>query len=329
MPLAAEAEATGLRAVSPSGESVAFAYTTADSSRLGLFNLTTGTLRTIHSVAGTATYSLAWHASQDQLAFGYYRAGDSESRGPGGLRIARSDGSTRSVDCSAVNEVLDWLPNGSLAARTDETLYLVAASDCATQASTDARRMHQIAYAPDGNRVAFIHRELKYDREAGEYVPDSSLALANARGTNTTTLFGDERAVRHHRWAPDASELAFDVYVEESDRRQIAVYNGERTVFLVPPGTTTVDQVRPRWSPSGSRVAFTLRTSEGTRAAVRVKGSTRHLGAVDGAVWGWLGERAVVVPGPDSVRIQRLNGTTRYTHPAPGTLIHVWAEPVL
>lgn len=326
--LVPEAEANGVWALSPSERHLAFSYRTPDSSQLALFDLTTRTLQTIHSENSTVKYSLAWHPKQDRLAFGHYRPREDGGRGAGGIRIAKADGSTRTVGCSAAREVLDWLPNGSLATRTDDNLYVVSTSDCATRASRDARRMHHISYAPDGSRMAYIHRELKYDRDAGDYVPDSSLVLAPVRGTTTETLLGDSRKVRHHRWAPDASELAFDVRVPESEHRQIAVYNGERTVFLTPPDETTKDQVQPRWSPSGDRLAFTQRTMNGAHAAVRVKGTTRQLGPLDGPVWGWIGERKVVVPGPDSVRIQTITGTTQYSRPAPRSLVYVWTEPI-
>ena len=325
--LATDVSAKEARAVSPSGRYVAFSYATADSSHLALLDLTTQTLQPVYAVAGPVTYSLAWHPDQDQLAFGHYHPTENGVRGPGGIHVATSDGTTRDVGCSAAREVLHWLPNGSLATRNDEKLYMVAAEDCATQASLDARRMHLIHYAPDGERAAYVHRELRYDREGEEYVPDSSLVLSGPRGENTETLFGNERHVRHLRWSPDGSELAFDVAVQESGHRQLVVYDGSRPIFLVDPDQTTADQTHPRWSPSGTHIAFTLRTGEEAHAAVRVQGQTRRLGQTQGPVWGWLDERTVVVPGPDSVRVQTLDGTTRFTHPAPATLLHAWSRP--
>jgi Tol biopolymer transport system component len=316
------------QAVSPSGRYLAFNYATADSSHLALLDLTTQSLQRVHAVSGVATYSLDWHPDQDRLAFGYYRPIENGTRGPGSIRVATPDGTTRSVGCSAAREVLHWLSDGALATRTDDNLYVVAAKGCATQASLDARRMHLIHYAPDGRQMAYIHRELRYDRDAGEYVPDSSLVLSGPRGENTETLFGDKRHVRHLRWSPDGSELAFDVAVQESGHRQLVVYDGSRPTFLIPPNQTTADQVHPRWSPSGTRLAFTLRTGEEAYAAVRVKGQTRRLGRTRGPVWGWLDERSVVVPGPDSVRVKTLNGTTRLTHPTPATILYVWSRPV-
>ncbi|MEF8815602.1 MAG: hypothetical protein V5A58_02320 [Salinibacter sp.] len=326
--LVSGATAKPARAVSPSGRYLAFSYATADSSHLALLDLTTQQLRRVHAVPGPAvTYSLAWHPDRDRLAVGHYRPTDNGERGPGSIQIAAPNGTTRDVGCNSVREVLHWMSDGSLAARTDDDLYVVNTDDCATQASLDVRRMHRIRYAPTGQRMAYIYRELKYDRDRGEYVPDSSLVLSGPRGDNAETLFGDQRRARHHRWAPEAAELALDVRVEDSGHRQVVIYDGSRPTFLVPPNETTADQERPRWSPSGERIAFTLRTDASSQAAVRVQGQTRRLGPVDGAVWGWLDDRSVVVPGPDSVRVQSLNGTTRYAHPAPATLLHVWRRP--
>jgi hypothetical protein len=45
--------------VSPTGRYLAFSYATADSSHLGLLDLTTQILQPVHAAAGTATHSLA------------------------------------------------------------------------------------------------------------------------------------------------------------------------------------------------------------------------------------------------------------------------------
>ena len=321
----------GSRAAAPSGKAVAFSYRTADSTHLAQFDLTDYTLRPLHSVDGAATYSLAWHPSDGRLAFAYYTPAAEGTRGPGAVRIARPDGTTRSVGCSAAREVFAWLGDDALATRNDDRFYVVAASDCATRTAADARQMVNLRYAPDASRLAYLHREYTYDSGAGEYRPDSSLHLADPRAQSSTELFGDDRAVRHLRWSPDGAELAFDVKASEAGPRQVASYivAEDRTVFLTPPDATTAHQTHPRWSPSGSYLAFTLQGGGTATAAVRVDGQTRRLGPVDGAVWGWLDERSVVVPGPDSLRVQTLNGGTRYSHPAPGALIHAWSRDAL
>lgn len=318
----------GLRAQSPSDRYLAFTYTTADSVHLALMDLTNRTLQPVDARPADATYSLAWHPSDDRLAFAYYEPAASGTRGPGDVFVATTDGTVRNVGCSAAREVLGWLPDGGLATRNDDRLYVVAPGDCTTRASADARRMRLAAYAPTGTHLAYIYRELTYDRDARDYTPDSSLYLSDARKQNAAELFGPERRVRHLRWAPDASELAFDVRVDASGHRQVATYTlaDERTVYLTPPAQTNADQLYPRWSPSASYVAFSARTGRGLTAAVRVEGQTRRLGPVDGAVWGWLDDRTLVVPGPDSLRVQSLTGETRYARPTPATLLYVWGR---
>ena len=327
--LATNARFAGTRAPAPGNTHLAFSYATPDSSHLALIDLETLTVQPIHAHAGEVVYSLAWHPTGNRLAFAYYTPTADGDRGPGDVRVTDLGGSTRRVGCRAAREVLHWLPGGSLATRDDDNLYVVSESDCQTLASADARRMYHITYAPNGRRLAYIHRELNYDRSARDYVPDSTLVLSDARVQNTEELFDSDRRVRHLRWAPEASELAFDMHVDESDRRQIVIYNSDtdRTVYLTPPTSAIdADQVHPRWSPSGRHLAFTVRSPDGTSAAVRVSGQTRRLGASAGPVWGWLGDEAIVVQGADSLRITSLDGDTKYARPAPTALIHAWTR---
>jgi Tol biopolymer transport system component len=318
------------RAVSPSGRRVAVAYR-ADSSRLAVFDTRERTLQRLHASAEPVTYSLAWHASDDTLAFGYYRPTGDGGRSAGGIRRAVPSGTVTDVGCSAAREVLHWLSDATLAVRDDENVYLVAADGCATQARIDVRQKHRLAVEPGGQYLAYVEQDLRYVRSEGEYVPDSTLYVSDPDGQNATKLFGDERAMRHLRWSPTAPELAFDLVPEGSDRRQIVTYDaaGERTQYLIPPETAPdADQVRPVWSPGGNYLAFTLRreTASGNShtAAVRTAGETRTLGAATGPVWGWIGERTVVVPGPERYRVVTLTGSTRHTLPAALTLVHAW-----
>lgn len=325
--LAAGVQSIGASAPSPDGNTLAISYATADSTHLALLDRSSRSLRPVHAHAGPATYSLAWHPADGRLAFAYYTPAREGTRGPGDVLIARPDGSTDRVGCSAAREVLHWQPDGSLAARDDENMYLVAATDCATLASFDARRIHHATYSADGSLLAYIYRELEYDRAAGAYRPDSTLMLSAANGSNDDVIFGDERQARHLRWAPEAVELAFTARVEDADRRQVMIYNAaqDRVLFLIPPTqASTGDQAHPRWSPSGSYIAFTLRSGTTSTAAVQVEGQTRRLGPTQGPVAGWMDDRTLMVRGPEQLRVTRLTGDTQYTTAAPATFIHGW-----
>lgn len=330
VPLASDVDSIGAHALSPNGRILALSYATADSTHLALIDPDANTLRRIHAHAGPVTYSLAWHPDDDQLAFAYYTPVQSGTRGPGDVRIAQTNGSSERVGCQAAREVLHWFADGTLATRDDDNLYLVDATDCATQASVDARRVHHATYSADGQHLAYIHRELNYDRSAGAYRPDSSLYVSAPDGDNAELLFGNERQIRHLRWAPETAELAFSAHLDDAPQQQVVIYNADRaeTVFLTPPAQAPEgEQLHPRWSPSGSHLAFTLRTDNASEAYVRIDGQTRNLGPSAGPVAGWLDDRTLVLHGPDRLRLVRLRGDELHALSAPTAFIHGWMNP--
>lgn len=321
--LAPGATSAGPAATSPSGRYLAVAYR-ADSSRVALLDLQTFALTPLQARAKAVTYSLAWHAQDDRLAFAYYTPASDGARGPGGVYRAVPGGAVQSVGCSAAREVLDWA-DGAIAARDDDNLYRVAPEGCATQARLDVRKMYHLTYSSDGARLAYVLRDLRYARDRGEYVPDSTLYVSDAAGRDAEKLFEDARKARNLQWSPTAPELAFDLHPEQTDRRSIVTYDAAagRTTFLVPPSAGgTADQAHPRWSPEGTYLAFLQSTERGRTAAVRTAGQTRTLGPATAPVQ-WVTERRVAVSGPDSVRVKTLSGRTVYALPAPDALLHV------
>lgn len=328
----AAAEAyVGPRELSPEGDHLAFAYAGGDSVHLGIIDLATRELQRVHTSSSGTEYSLAWSSTGDTLAFGYFSRTSDGEMGPGAISIAEVNGSVRSVGCSAARKVLKWLPSGNLSVRDPENLYVVTADGCETLSTLDIRKMHKITYAPDGERMAYIFRDLVYDRENGEYVPDSTLFISNARGGEKNEIFGDPYRARHLQWSSDGSQLAFDVRSEaDRSRRQVIIYNAvdDRRTYLVPPQMAgSGDELHPRWSPSDDNIAFVLRRGKKTHAAVQVMGQTRTLGRTDGPVWGWAGERQVVVRAPDSTRVVDFQGSTVHAISAEHTLLHVWPSP--
>lgn len=308
----------------PSHRTVAFTYSTPDSVHLARYTAGSNQVEPVDAEAAPATYSIAWHPSNDAFAYGVYTPTDDGNRGPGTIRIAEN-GDTRSVGCSASSEVVGWLSDAQLAVRNDENLYLVADNGCATEATLDVRRHHHMTYDASRARLAYIYRQLEYNREANAYEPDSSLYVSQADGTHDTQLFGNDRAPRHATWAPNDAELAASV--EESGQRHIVLYdaNNEETTFLIPPANAPDGaQQNPRWAPNGDFVAFTLATDNGLQAAVHQAGSTDLLMPATGPIWGWIDDQTLVVPAPDGLTLVDLNGSLIHTLPAEATLVDAW-----
>ena len=312
------------QAAAPNHDAVAFTYATPDSVHLARYTLGDDRLKQVDARARPVSYSIAWHPERDAFAYGFYTPTDEGNRGPGAIRVAEN-GSTRSVGCSASTEVLAWLLDDQLAVRNDDNLYLVAAVDCATEASLDIRRHHHMTYDASHTRMAYIYRTLEYNREADAYQPDSTLYMSDVAGNEETRLFGNDRAPRHATWSPDSPELA--VSVLEDGRRRLVVYNAEsdETTFLIPPESAPEGaQQHPQWSPTGDAVAFTLAADGRLQAAVRQAGSTDLLQPATGPVWGWVDAKTLILPTRDGLALVNQTGSLIHTLPAGATLVSAW-----
>lgn len=310
----------------PARNAVAVTYTTPDSVHLARYTHGAPGIQPVDARARPATYSVAWHPERDLLAYGVYTPTAEGNRGPGTIRIAEG-GTTRSVGCSASSEVLAWTADAQLSVRNDDTLYLVSSRDCATQARLDVRRHHHMTYDASGAYLAYIYRELEYNRDADAYQPDSSLYVSNAAGANETRLFGDARAPRQAAWAPETPELA--VSVSEDNARRLVLYNAaeERTTFLIPPATAPEGAQRhPRWAPDNSTVAFTL-AADTVNAAVYQANATTVLRRVTGPAWGWIDAQTLVLPTQDGLALVRPDDRLLYTLPPETALIGGWPAP--
>lgn len=253
----------------PQGDAVALVYQTPDSTTLML--LDGADERWLHSVAGEAVYTLAWTASGDALAFGFYtpvQEGDVTKMGAGGVRTVTLDGSVENVGCSASKAVHVWLPNGDLVTGNDDNHYVVDAQNCATKSTFPLRKRRAVQYAPGGEHMSYIFRDLVYNRERRAYEPESTLFVAELGGLDEERLMTDRFRARNMAWSPDGTQLAFDVRSPDNEAiRQVAIHDVTRgqTSYLIPPADgQEFSDTRAVWSPAGGRMVFDRAYPDGT-----------------------------------------------------------------
>jgi len=326
------------RSVSPDGRQLAVAYAGGDSSHLALLDLHEGALRAVHAAPGEVVYTTAWAPEGGALAFGYYEDQGSDQRGPGGIMVVEGEGmSPRSVGCSVSQTVESWLPNGDLVVGDDARLYVVAADDCKTLTTIDARTMFQVTFSPDGQWMAYILRERVYNRPARRYDREFSLYLADARGQDAQKVLGHKYDVQHMTWSPDGTQLAFDVQSQDDPAlRHVSIYDvttGETAFLVNPDDDGRTSETHPVWSPDGAGIAFdrVIPESGVYQKVVRlfVEQHLRVIATAEakealGDTWGWAGDQGLLLSRPGgSVALLGLDGASSYTLPAHAALLYV------
>ncbi len=285
---------------------VLFVGAGADSTRL--FRLDGSGLAQVHAVAGSAVYTAVWSPDGDLASFGHYKPAGNASPGRpamGAGDIFVLDGSeTARVGCSASRAVLAWAPNGQLLVRNTNNLYVVTRDGCDTAATVDARRMHGLTVSPDAARLAFVHRELEYNRATRAYEPDSTFRLTDLDGGNPKTIVSFRYHPKRLAWRPDGAELAFDATATEEAGRAISIFDvaSGTTAFLHPPATDR-DEFGPVWAPDGAKIAY-LRGDEGGDFSVWVRSFAttfpEGLPESDGSkIIGWVDGTAVAYQRPN------------------------------
>ena len=241
--------------LSPDGQYVAVWSTSPTASFVHVFDRQAGTARLAWEGAVGAVVSMAWAPHGDALFIGH------RGSGTGGIERLPIPGTgpAVSVGCSASNMVLAVRPDGSLVVRGGDNIYVVAADGCATVRTVDARKLHHVTASPDGRHLAYILRDLVYNREKRTYEPDSTLYIEPTAGGDAVKVIGDRYNPRNLSWSPDGRFLGYDVALQDgSDLRTVSSYalDDGRSGYVVAPGSLAGSVTDIRFAPGGVRVAY-------------------------------------------------------------------------
>ncbi|MEZ4699862.1 MAG: hypothetical protein R2834_06000 [Rhodothermales bacterium] len=330
-------EAVVARSLAPSGAMLAVAFTRNDSTYLAVVTPGQGAARTLPLAAKRREVTMAWRPDEGALVAGYYTP-DGDAPGPGGMVVVETAGMTmRPSGCTASRIVYGWPTADRMLVGDGKSIYLVEASGCATTTTFSLLKKHQVTPSPTGRHVAYIFRELEYNREKRTYEPDSTLMIAELDGSNERPVAGERYHPRNLAWSPDGSKLAFDVTSQtDPSIRHLAVYDlaaGEATFIVRATDTVMPSETRPQWSPDGRYLAYDRTFVHGElyqkgvrsmddNAVYQVAEQPRAAGKLD--LWGWAGNRTVL----RTVDGHYLLGIPGQPIPEPlavdGALIMVW-----
>lgn len=305
---------SGLYSRKDAGRDVIVQLVEGDVARLAALS-PDGSLTTIHEMESDARYTVSWSPSGD-LAFAY------EGESQRGVGIRRADGEISNVGCRASSKALGWASADRPVVGDGQNHYVVEAQGCATVARVDARKMHEAAFNPSRPLVAYILRELAYDRPNRQYVPDSSLYVSNVDGSDPKLVVGDRYKPHRPAWSPDGVDLAFDARLpDDPGRRLISIYDADlgSSAFLNPDAVeSTMSEWNPHWSPGGRNIAYLQRDPRGEdRVAVRsLDGSfVTVVGESGETIARWIDENYLVVSNGTSERVVSTDGSTSIDGP--------------
>ena len=251
-------------AVSDDGQSVALAVANGKTSNLYVYNVPSGVVSALFSGSSELVYTGHWDLNSATFYFGAYTP-EGKRMGPGSIHsYSVESGATRQIPCSASRSVLAVMPGGTLIVRNSDSIYEVATQDCATLKTFDARKMYHVAVSPIAGKMAFVLRDLVFNRETRAYEPDSTLYLQEIGGGKPVKIVGEKYQPRNISWSSDGTELIFDVdALDGSRKRAISIYSiaSASSSYLEAPTSIPDSRSQPVFSPDGRHVLFTATNS--------------------------------------------------------------------
>jgi len=242
----------------PGADAAALVVRGADGASIILADRSTGLLEVVYESPVPAELSVAFSAGGERLYVGRRSAA-----GGAVTEIDVASRATRDVGCTASDVVLGVRTDGALVVRDANNVYVVDAAGCATLHTFDARRMIEITVAPGGSHLAYVHRELSYNRESRAYEPDTTLHVVATTGGEPTRVIGDRYAPRRISWMQDAQshELAYDVLLQDgSGRRGLSIYSvaSGQSSWTIPPERLSGSATDGHYGPDPGTFVFQL-----------------------------------------------------------------------
>ncbi|MDA0379263.1 MAG: hypothetical protein O2899_07205, partial [Bacteroidetes bacterium] len=248
---------------SPDGSSVAAAV----GGTLFLVSRADGSILKLDEGPADRIYTGSWSADEAFFHFGYYVPAANGAMGAGDIRtFDRVNQVVTRVGCSASKAVLAALPDGSLLVRNTDNIYQVEADGCGTLRTVDARKLHHVLPSPDGGYLAYILRDLVFNRDRRAYEPDSTLHIESTAGSEPVKVIGDKYSPRNLSWSLDGSELLYDVAPPADEAmRAVSIYtvSDGRSSYLIPPSSSQA-MTHAHSSPSGRHVLVRVTGQDGS-----------------------------------------------------------------
>ncbi len=327
-------------ALSPDTALVAIGYAAADSARLVLVDVASGSVRPIHAAPRTYRYTLDWSPDGSQLAAGYFterRAGNLIVPSRGGIFVVgRGEGARRSVGCESSTMVYAWVAPDTIVVGDGRAIYPVSVRGCRSEAAFSLLGKRDLAFSPDGRRLLYFTTAPV--REARRTVQATELYVADRDGSRARRIIGHPYDPRRARFSGDGQRVAFDVRPPEAPSlRYIAVYDIAQARVRFFPSETADGRPRdsdPVWVPAGgaqlvhdrvlgSTAQKVLRTLALDPSVVQTQPRVLLSGPPLGTTWGWADPSHLLVVSDQWIKLIATDGAETYTLPAGLTLLAV------
>ena len=312
------------RRATPDGTATLLAWSRSDSTGVLRVDHTTGQVTPLHATPGRHAVTLA--VSGTMLAIGY-------QRNPGGgiFQLDWTNPSPQSIGCSASDRVLSWHGATSLIVGNASTVYQVSVNGCGTEGRMSRDKRPEIIPSADGQRIAYLERDLVYNRTTRSYAPETTLYVGSGLSdSGARAWMAGDKAPRDPVWSAAEQTLAFTYEDPNAEGRRRLLYldavAGE--LYHVPGLSRYADPVEnsPHWSPDGSSLAYERVYSSAQIAQIVVKplAVAEPMVAFEGSdrmrLVGWASNSFLrAVDGDGHEVLLNVDGTTTIRANAPGT----------